>query len=339
MLRLQILLFLILSSSNMLAQTGQAQQAYRIMFYNVENFFDTEDDYETEDDEFLPVGFYHWTQTKFEKKRNDIASVIESVGNGKLPSIVGLCEVENRFVLEQLTQHTSLKEHGYAILHNDSPDSRGIDVALLYLPQHFRLMDSAFFRINIEKRTREILYAKGMLGSIDTLHVFVNHWSSKLGGEKKTEPYRMEAAKTLHAKIDSILQLNPSAGIIAMGDFNDLPDSRPIREGLKAKAMVDSLRHNSIYNLSVLSAAKGEGTSKYKGKWQLVDMLFCSISMLNSTSLLYCNPADFTIYNADFLLEEDKTYGGVKPKRTLAGPRYVGGVSDHLPIFIDIKTP
>jgi predicted extracellular nuclease len=305
------------------------------MFYNVENYFDTEDDYETEDDEFLPVGFYRWTPAKFEKKRDDIARIIDTIG---IPTIVGLCEVENRFVLEQLTQQTNLSKYGYAILHRDSPDPRGIDVALLYLPQQLRLIDSAFFKVNITKRTREILYAKGILGNIDTLHIFVNHWSSKIEGEEETEPYRIKAARTLRQKIDSILQYNPTANIIAMGDFNDLPDSKSIQEGLRAKSTAHLLQHNDIYNLATLLESGEEGTSKYKGKWQLVDMMFCSATMLNNNSKLYCNPLGFTIFKDGYLLEADKTYGGIKPKRTLAGPRHIGGVSDHLPVYIDIKS-
>lgn len=334
MYRIFLLLLLTFLSSGLLAQQDLGEQLCRVMFYNVENFFDTEDDYETQDDEFLPVGFYRWTPAKLEKKRADIAKVIEAIG---CPAIVGLCEVENRFVLEQLARQTALSKHGYAILHHDSPDSRGIDVALLYLPQHFRLIDSAFFRVNIEKKTREILYAKGILEHVDTLHIFVSHWSSKLGGEDKTEPYRMEAARTLRSKIDSILHGNPSANIIAIGDFNDLPNSKPLLEGLQARLNIDSLHHNSLYNLAALAAKKGEGSSKYKGRWQPVDMILCSPGMLSTDNALYCNPIDFTIFKADFLLEEDKTYPGVKPKRTLAGPRYIGGVSDHLPVYIDIR--
>ena len=325
-----LIVFFLLLSNNLSAQPKQTQHTFRIMFYNVENFFDTEDDYETDDDEFLPVGFYHWTQAKFEKKRNDIAKVIDTIG---YPALVGLCEVENRFVLEQLSQQTPLKDSSYAILHKDSPDVRGIDVALLYRPTHFRLIDSAFFKIDIEKRTREILYAKGILGNTDTLHIFVNHWPSKIGGEKETEPYRMAAANVLRCKIDSIYCINPHANIIAMGDFNDLPTSNPIEQLLAA----DSLRQYPLYNLAALPAAKNEGTSKYRGQWQLVDMIFCSTGMLDNNSSLFCHPPELTILKADFLLEEDKTYSGSKPKRTLAGPRYIGGTSDHLPIYVDIS--
>lgn len=338
----KLLLPLLLTMCLLHVRTGaqpveEHELRWRIMFYNVENYFDTEDDYETEDDEFLPVGFYHWTKAKFEKKRNDIANVIEAIGYSVPPALVGLCEVENRFALEQLTQQTSLNKYEYAILHSDSPDVRGIDVALLYLPQYFTLIDSAFHNVNNERKTRDILYAKGILGNIDTLHVFVNHWPSKRDGEKETEAFRMEAAKTLRSKIDSILSFNQLANIIAMGDFNDLPNSRPIVEGLKARDVVDSLTHNNLYNLALPFAEQGEGSSKYKGKWQLVDMLFCSRNLIDNTNNLYCNPSDFTIFKADFLLEEDKTDKGVKPKRTLAGPRYIGGVSDHLPVYIDIR--
>ncbi len=331
--RIFLLLPLILFSKGLFAQAEEPRQSYRIMFYNVENYFDAEDDYETNDDEFLPVGFYHWTQKKLEKKRNDIARVIDTIG---YPAIVGLCEVENRYVLEQLTQHTPLKKHGYAILHKDSPDTRGIDVALLYQPQHFLPLDSTFFITNDERKTREILYAKGILGNIDTLHIFVNHWPSKASGEEETEPYRMNAATALRCKIDSILLANPSANIIAMGDFNDLPNSKPIKEGLKAVSTAASLAQNKLYNLATASAGRDEGSSKYRGKWQLVDMIFCSANMLNSHSKLSCSIANFTIFKPDFLLDTDKTYGGTKPKRTLAGPRYIGGVSDHLPVYIDI---
>lgn len=337
MRRFCTLLLLILFSKGLLAQPEQIRESYRIMFYNVENYFDTEDDYETDDDDFLPVGFYRWTQAKFEKKRDDIAKVIEAIGNGTAPALVGLCEVENRYVLEQLVRYTSLNKYGYSILHQDSPDPRGIDVALLYLPQYFRLLDSAFFSIDIEKMTREILYAKGLLNNIDTLHIFVNHWSSKTGGEKVTEPYRMKAAQVLRCKTDSILRNNQEANIFVMGDFNDFYNSKPVQEELKTAGNIDSLKENDLYNLSTWLAEQGEGTSKYRGKWQLVDMMLCSPNMVRSNSKLYCNPFGFNIFKADFLLEEDKTYSGLKPKRTLIGPRYNGGTSDHLPVFIDTR--
>lgn len=311
------------------------------MFFNVENFFDIEDDYDTEDDEFLPVGFYRWTQWKFEEKRNGIANVIDSADNGTPPALIGLCEVENRYVLQQLISNTPLSKYGYAILHNDSPDPRGIDVALLYLSEQLEMLDSAFIRADTDtlpKDTRDILYAKGVLGKVDTMHIFVNHWSSKRGGAEATEPYRLQSAKIVRRSVDSILNANPLASVILMGDFNDTYLSKPIIEELRADKYTEQADNNELYNLSYGLAGQGKGTSKYKGKWNLVDMFFCSSSLLSSESLIYCEADSFSIFDADFLLEDDKTYGGKKPRRTLFGPRYNGGVSDHLPVYITIKS-
>ena len=280
-----------------------AQDHCRIMFYNVENLFDTADDPSTADDEFTPRGKKHWTKAKYTDKLLKIAEVIDSVGDKELPCIVGLAEVENRWVLEDLTQKTALADGNYGIVHQDSPDRRGIDVALLYRKDCFELLEADFLRLSFPEdttiRTRDILYASGVLDS-DTLHFFVCHFPSMIGGEKQSEWRRERAASTVRHKVDSLLAVQPRAGIVIMGDLN------------------------------------GKANTPAQGNWQTIDHLILSGALLDGHSVWKADRR-LTVFSAPFLLEEDKTYFGYKPCPTYRGPRYVGGYSDHLPIYIDLK--
>lgn len=313
----------------------------RVMFYNVENLFDPFDDSLTRDDEFTPDGIRHWTWLRMVRKINAIYKIITAVGQWDPPVLVGLSEVENRLVLHWLTTETPLSKLNYRVVHRDSPDRRGIDVALLYRPDRFRLLESRFFRVKphgaFKGRTREILYACGILAD-DTLHVFINHWPSKYGGEKASLPGRMAAALTLRQKIDSIRIFYPQARILVMGDMNDEPDSEPLVRGLGV-SLTDSVSNRELLvSISAILKRKGLGSYKYRGAWGMIDQIIVSPSLLNGKHRLYTSPADAGVFSSDFILESDETFAGRKPFRTYVGYRYHGGYSDHLPVYIDLLT-
>ncbi len=297
----------------------------KIVFWNVENFFDPFNDPDTADDEFTPSGERHWTWKKFLSKRNAIAKTIIAAGNGNMPVIVALAEIENRFVLEHLTGQTPLARTGYGIVHRDSPDGRGIDVALLYKKDRFKILKTNYFRVdfkNREETTRLILYVKGVLDLLDTLHLFVNHWPSKLGGEMRSLPKREAAAKKLKMASDSVLKTNQKANIIIAGDFNDTPDSPVLK-------LFENF-HNMTGNLF----ANGEGSIKFAGKWELIDQIFISHNLLDVNEPVYCKKRGISIFRQPFNMEKDLEFVGEKPKRIYKGPIYNGGISDHLPLIL-----
>ncbi|MCL2097579.1 MAG: endonuclease [Bacteroidales bacterium] len=315
----------------------QGQEA-KVMFYNVENFFDPFDDPKTQDEEFTPTGKKRWTWQRLAQKRSGIAKTIIAAGEGDAPVLVGFAEVENFLVLKQLVEQTPLARIGYGIVHHDSPDPRGIEVALLYRNDRFKLLHRHFYKLRLpsgSSRTREILYAKGVLDSRDTLHVLVNHWPSKLGNAQQSLAKRMTAARKAKAICDSIFGVNPSANILVMGDFNDSPESLPIVKGLAALPPDTLIINNRLYNLMLPLAKRGEGSYKYKSEWEMIDLFFVSGNMLlQSNGIKYKNAY---IFKADFLLEEDKKHHGKRPFRTYEGMKYLGGVSDHLPVVMIMK--
>lgn len=288
----------------------------QIFCWNIENFFDTRDDPATADEAFTPGGEMHWTRRRLEAKRNLIAKTIiasaERLG-GQMPCLIGLCEVENRAVLSSLLEDTPLAKCRYRTLHHDSGDPRGIDVALLYDPARIRLLHNDFIRID-SFATREILYAELVMEAADTLHLFVNHWPSKYSGAKASKPRREAVGRALAARIDSVYALHPDAAVLVMGDFNDTPGA-PVIRGLCSSA-----------GLANLTDTVAGGTIKFKGKWEIIDMMLASPAMAAQIGAV-------GIYRPDFLLEEDKTFMGSKPRRSYIGPRYNGGASDHLPII------
>lgn len=313
---------------------------YRIMFYNVENLFDHKNDPDKRDDAFTPEGDMHWSFTKYKKKINKISQVIMAIGEWEVPELVGLCEVENGYVLDGLTRYTALAKHRYKYIHYDSPDERGIDVALLYQEAKFTPIDSEDIAVQLDSKgedtTRDILYVKGVTHTEDTLHIFVNHWPSKYEGVLETVPKRVKTAETLKIKTDSLLLDNALAKIIIMGDFNTEPDRIPVRETLGAKTKWDNFEETGLYNLSALwDKQKNYGSYKFRGVWSIIDQFIVSNGVVKGKGTLFCKENDAKIYNAPFLLEPDKE-GGNKPFRTNIGMRYNGGFSDHLPIYLDL---
>ena len=302
-----------------------------VMFWNVENFFDTYDNPYRNDDEFTPKGENHWTTANFNSKRDDLAKTISLVAEqfGDYPALLGVCEVENAYVLNQLANHTPLSRAGYGFIHRESPDSRGIDVALLYRKDIFTPLEKRFFKADFP--TREILYTKGVVNSLDTVHILVNHWPSKSGGEKSSEPKRMAVSGLVKGITDSLIAVNSKASIIIMGDLNDTPNSKSVKH----------LTGNGENLVNLTPFAAGEkGTYKYRGDWSAIDQFIVSANLMGPKAgsmpqWLYCRH-EMYVFAPEFLLEWDEAYMGVKPRRTYQGPKYLGGVSDHLPIILKV---
>ena len=291
---------------------------------NCENLFDTVHDSLKNDTEFLPDGSYHWTRTRYWKKVNHLSQEIIALGElmdgWRLPDMIALCEVENDSAMIALTKRSLLRRAGYEYIMTDSPDERGIDVALMYQPVSFQLLSHYSIRIKQHpntRPTRDILYAKGVLIDDDTLHVFVVHAPSRRGGEQASRPYRLQVASLLAHSVDSIYSMNDSARIIIAGDFNDYSDSPALK----------MLEGHHLVNIS--KEAKGrngaKGTYRYHGEWRSLDQMLCSRSLQRLVKS--CEIGDLP-----FLLQDDEKYGGKKPFRNYLGPRYLGGYSDHLPL-------
>ncbi len=324
----------------LLLTTGatMAQEQVRMVFYNVENLFDPADDPEKNDEEFTPGGRLHWTRTRYTDKLLKIAEVVEVVGAGEWPAGIGLCEVENRKVLEELTEKTAMVSGGYRIVHVESPDHRGIDVAFLYRAAFFEPLRVQSLSVSEDTLlyTRDILYVSAILKGKDTLHLFVCHFPSMTGGELQSEWKRKEAARVVRKQVDSIQQVNPSAAVLIMGDLNGKADRPAQKEVLKTHAPKRRIRDNHLYNTGYYLLHRATaGSYRYQGNWQTIDHLIVSGAMLNGKSPLQAGRR-LTVFAPSFLLEEDKNHFGFKPFRTYLGFRYHGGYSDHLPVYTDL---
>ena len=311
----------------------------RLAFYNVENLFDYFDDSTTRDEEFLPTGKRHWTKKRYQDKIRKIAKTVIALGGWEPPTLVGLCEVENRYVLEGLTHFTLLKSVGYEIVHQDSPDRRGIDVALLYRPGKFRLINYEYYPVRFpfdpNSYTRDILHATGVLSNQDTLHFFVNHWPSKYGGAIETIPKRMAAASLLRKKVDSLFTIDPDAYVIISGDFNDEPHEKSLLEGLSISTKRDVIKKPELYNL-MYGLRHKTGTHSFQNQWGLLDQFIVSGSFFGDTGpSITISQNTAQIFDMDWLMMESTT-GSPRPFRTYQGFKYIGGYSDHLPILIDL---
>ena len=286
-----------------------AEEPYRIIAYNVENFFDAQHDSLKNDYDFTPYGKYRWTENRFYTKSEQIARVICQAGQWNTALLVGLCEVENKTCLNRL-QH-ALKNYPYSFLHSESPDERGIDVALLYDSLRFNVLEWYPIPVELEEDyTRDLLYAKGLLPEGDTLHVIMCHLPSMRGGKHQSEWKRQKAKQLIRNTTDSILLSQPDALIVVMGDMNSKPKN-------DIKGLVN--RMTSQHRI---------GTHKWQGDWSCLDQFYLSPAMDKR--------AETRIYFADYLLEEDGKHMGRRPMSTFRGYQYnPNGYSDHLPILLD----
>ncbi len=323
------------------AKDSNMQQRVRLIFYNTENLFDTTDDTLYDDEDYLPEGDLHWTYQRYKAKLDKISKVIVAAGQWTPPDIIGLCEIENFHVLYDLTHNTPLSKFNYRFVHKNSPDVRGIDVALLYNPATIRLLKSNFISVRFfnkeQKTTRDILYCMCSVQNTDTLHVFVNHWPSRSGGQYETEPLRLYAAKLLRLSVDSLFSLMRNPKIVIMGDFNDEPGNKSLALALGASAPTESPLSQTLYNLAYRYKMNNViGTHKYQGQWNILDQIIVSGEILDARKGLKTSLNCFSIFNESFLLEPDKSFEGMQPFRTYKGPIYHGGFSDHLPVILNL---
>ena len=320
-----------------------AQDVVRIAFWNMENFFDPFVDSTRAYNAFTEDGMQHWTKSRFYKKRNNMYKAILAMSENRPLGIIGMCEVENEYVLSAIFDQTPLKKHNYRFVHYEGPDKRGIDPAIVYSLDHFRLVESAAFPYYNPEDTayhsRDILYAKFIGKQNDTLHVFVNHWPSRYSGELETVGSRSCSAAILRAKVDSICASMPKgyqAKIIMMGDLNDCPTDPSVYDVLRARHPSE-MEEGCLYNLFGKNDDLGfEGTLKHQADWQVFDQIIVTPAVMDDREGLHYQEGSARIFHADFMLEDDETYHGKKLFRTYIGPRYFGGFSDHLPVYIDL---
>ena len=333
--RIIFVLFVCLSAN---AQDHEKQN-FRIVSYNVENYFDVVDDSLTIDEEYLPEGLRAWNITKYQTKQFNISKVIAAIGGWNAPALVALCEIESEKCMRDLTKYSPLKGLGYKYLHHESPDARGVDVALMYQPDMFKPFHDEAIRIsfpNTTSTTRDILFASGILPNNDTLHVFVCHFPSRLGGELESEDRRVFVASAVRTKVDSLMNAVIDPKIVIMGDFNDYPSNSSITDVLKARPLTEIINGKGLYNLAFRLQEKGKGTHKFGGEWGMLDQIIVSGSLLVPGNKIFTTQEDMHVFDAEFLLEDDNTNLGKMPKRTYIGMKYQGGFADHLPVFVDL---
>ncbi len=307
-----------------------AGQEFSAMFYNVENLFDTADDTTRNDEEFLPQGSRRWTAGRYQKKISALSRAIAVSGKWELPALIGLCEVENEDVLKDLGYGDILSAGHYGIVHRNSPDLRGIDVALLYRRDFFSIAEVRSWvphrPYNEPFLSRNLLYAKAVMDS-DTLHVIICHFPSRRGGVLATQEAREEMALLLRARTDSLLSAVPDAAVIVMGDFNAGPEDAIIQSITGGGKMV---------NVSGRLLSSGKGTYRYQGQWEVIDQILLSSSLTAGSGPFFVDPESVRVPDAPFLLTDDTQYPGKKPYATYEGFRWAGGYSDHLPVVITI---
>ena len=334
-------LFLLLLLVNFHCFSQETSTNFSVMFYNTENLFDPDDSALPGDDEFTPGGERHWTYKRLNAKFLNISKVILNASGWQPPAVVALCEIENRNVLERLVKKTPLSSFSYEIIHKESPDHRGIDVALLYNTDQFYPLEYKYYPLRFKNdsivATREILYVSGIAMGKDTLHFFVNHWPSRYSGLMESRPVRDAAAQLLRSKVNELFKIYSGPKIIVMGDFNDQPDDESMVKFLQAEKFSGQAKLKSLYNLSYNWLSGEVGTLKYQSQWSVFDQIIVSGALLQKGSGFFTQPDDAKIINKSFLLERDERYGGMRPFRTYIGFRYHGGFSDHLPVLLQLE--
>ncbi|MBA4196182.1 MAG: endonuclease/exonuclease/phosphatase [Chitinophaga sp.] len=314
-----------------------------VAFYNLENFYDTINNPRVNDDEFTPQGEKNYNSKIYFTKIERLATVLSGIGtdekvfNQDGAAIIGVAEVENDTVLNDLVHHPLLKNRNYQIVHYDSKDARGVDVGLLYNPKYFKVENSKPLFVKLPGGakeayyTRDVLWVKGKLDG-ETVHVYVNHWPSRLGGEERSAPARAAAAMVCKKHIDSIAKADGEQKVIIMGDLNDDPVSPSITEVLKAKGKANEIQPGGIFNPWTELYKKGFGTLAYQDAWGLFDQIMITYPWLNKSQNGFFYYQQF-IYNREFMKENTGRYKGY-PMRTWDGNTYRGGYSDHFPTYL-----
>ena len=327
-MRFLTLLFCLLVSTFTFAQ----KQLY-IAFYNQENLFDTIDDPHKNDNEFLPTAKNTWNTEKYLNKIDHMSSVIKSMNDDKGPDAIGMCEIENDLVLNDMIHSANLSKLDYGFVHYESPDERSIDNALLYKKSVLKLIESKVYPVTIDTnphfKTRDILLAKFETKNKSTLIILVNHFPSRLGGQAESEYKRCRAAEVLKHVFDSIKQASPNQAVMAIGDFNDEPNNRSLDTVLGAKPVPGFQLFNAMYPLKV----QGKGSLVYRGNWNMIDQMILNNTIMECNGNICYKAESASIYNQPWMQETEEKYKG-NPKRTYAGQKYLNGYSDHFPVYL-----
>lgn len=302
-------------------------------FYNLENLFDTIDDPKTDDKDWLPEGKSKWDSERYNHKMNQMAKVIASMDTLSFPHILGLSEVENATVLDDLISNPQLKKANYSSIHFEGKDPRGIEVAMIYRSKFFKPVLKKELKVRMKETSAEmryVLYVKGVTALDDTLHIFVNHWTSRFGGREQTNKKRLKYGQTLKSISDSLFRADSNANIIICGDLNDNPTDKSILEGLQTLVPSDKIEDLKLYNLSAIPFTQGKGSLYYDG-WEFYDQIIVSSNLLkkNADNL---KTSDIQIVKHPWMLFKYKKE--FRPNRTISGNKYFGGYSDHLPVMI-----
>ena len=336
-----ILFSLLLLPLTAFSQQGADYKVASIGFYNLENLFDTLDTPDTNDADFLPGGRLLWNTEKYISKQHNMAKVISQLGTELSPdgvALLGVAEIVNRKVLEDLVAQPELKSRKYQIVHYDSPDERGVDVGLLYQPKYFVPLGSKAVPVVLKDPktgdkdfTRDILYVAGTFDG-EPVHVMVGHWPSRRGGEAGSAWMRAAAAQVCKNLADSLKKTDPNAKIIVMGDLNDDPDNKSLTEVLKARRSAEELRPDELYNPMYDQFKSGNGTLAYRDSWNLFDQIVVSKGFVNKKTggwQLY----KAMVFRQPWLLQTEGAFRGY-PFRTFVGDIFINGYSDHLPVFL-----
>ncbi|HLP50695.1 MAG TPA: hypothetical protein VK154_07395 [Chitinophagales bacterium] len=328
-----LIAFLFLSALASAQKSEPLLKPGRVIFYNLENLYDTINDPSVNDEEFLPQGRNQWNSDKYQTKLNHTAKVLAAMLDTILPLVIGLGEVENKKVLEDLIAQPDLKKFDLGIIHHDSPDERGIDVAFLYNKDVIESIFDAYLKVDMgdSDRTRDILYFKAYLTEEYPVWFFVNHWPSRRTGAE-SENRRMAASKTLKDKIENIYTGEPFARVIVMGDMNDNPDDKSVK---KLSEPVPGAKTAPMVNLMIGINRKAQFSVKYRDQNDMFDQFIVSGNLLDKSNLYYIHNSAAYIYSPQWLLFNHAKYGLI-PNRTYASGKWVGGYSDHLPVYFDL---
>lgn len=305
---------------------SQELSTFTAAWWNVENLFDLRDDPNTNDDEFTPTGDRHWTRHRLDTKLQGLYKTLVMMD---LPDVVGLAEVENKYVLRELCQGTPFAQIPYRYVHYDSPDRRGIDVALIYRTDRFTVTASRSVGVSDSAEdffTRDILVVEGITAEGDSVCLLVNHWPSKRGGEE-ADARRLEIARTLRSLMVELYRQHPTAAVIAMGDMNSTAEEAAITTGMGFGS--DTINPDGI-RLLTQRLPRDMGSHKYQGQWRYIDQMFFLADEMWQVKKL-------KLVKFDHLLIDDGNRPGQRPKRTYQGPRYEGGLSDHLPLLLKLS--
>lgn len=336
---LLIFIPLLLTITNLKAEKKEYAVS-AIGFYNLENLFDTLDTPNVNDEEFTPEGSKLYNSKVYSEKLTNLSSVISELGTEMTPdgvAILGVSEIENRNVLEDLVKQKAIADRNYKIIHYDSPDKRGVDVGLLYQEKYFEPLFSKALEVPLllksgeTKTTRDILWVYGIFDG-EPMHIFVNHWPSRYGGQKASSYLRETAAAVAGNVIDSLLELNPQSKILLMGDLNDDPINESVAKVLGAKPLEKGYKNGDLVNPWTSLYKKGNGTLAWRDTWNLFDQIIISSELLNKESNSYFFYRA-EVYNKQYMYQSSGRYKGY-PFRTYSGGNYLGGYSDHFPVFI-----